>query len=657
MRVLMIAVLAWFAVAVCAAMPVGAAEAAPKPPDIGSFFQNSSFSGAHLSPNGRHLAIRIASKTSRATLAVLDLSTMKLNTVGSMRYVDLGRFAWVNDERLVYTLTDLHLAEAEIVSARGLYAVNRDGSGQRELVDRHGIGSEDLRILHANTQFMQTSPAKDSDDVFVWRPESWQGNELSHILFQRVNSRSGRTVTLDVPTNTVRTLLDKQGNARVIITREGEMLAVMFNDPATGKWRKLTEFHWSDEGFEPLLYGPDGVLYVRANKGRDKTALYRYDLAANKLEDKPLVVSDQFDVDGELITDGNKVLGFRYEIDAEVTTWFDPVMQASQKEIDALLGATTNRISRGMRSETPFLLVDAFSDVQPHVYYLYNTETRKLSKLGAANADIDPRRMSIKDMVRYKARDGLEIPAYLTLPAGGTGKNLPMVVLVHGGPWVRGGAWEFDREVQFLASRGYAVLEPEYRGSTGFGTRHFRAGWKQWGLAMQDDIADGAKWAIAQGYADPKRICIAGASYGGYSALMGLINDPDLFKCGINWVGVTDIDMLYSVRWSDSSVSEQKFGLPLLVGDRKKDEAQFRKTSPLHNAARVRQPLLMAYGGADERVPLVHGTRFRDAVKPTNPNVEWVVYGEEGHGWALLETRLDFWSRVEKFLERNIGKP
>jgi dipeptidyl aminopeptidase/acylaminoacyl peptidase len=223
---------------------------------------------------------------------------------------------------------------------------------------------------------------------------------------------------------------------------------------------------------------------------------------------------------------------------------------------------------------------------------------------------------------------------------------------------VRGKSWGWDPQVQFLASRGYAVLEPEYRGSTGFGSKHFRAGWKQWGLKMQDDIADGTRWAAAQGYADPKRVCIAGASYGGYATLMGLINDPDLYQCGIDWAGVTDINLLYDGHWnftSDLPDGWKQYGMPSLVGDQVKDAEQLKATSPLLQAARIKQPLLLAYGGADQRVPLPHGTKFYKAVKETNPNVEWIEYEEEGHGWALPKNRVDFWSRVEKFLDKNIG--
>jgi dipeptidyl aminopeptidase/acylaminoacyl peptidase len=247
------------------------------------------------------------------------------------------------------------------------------------------------------------------------------------------------------------------------------------------------------------------------------------------------------------------------------------------------------------------------------------------------------------------------MPAYLTLPPGERKTQLPLVVLVHGGPWARGASWAWNGEVQFLATRGYAVLQPEFRGSTGFGQRHFRAGFKQWGLAMQDDLADAARWAIAQGVADASRVAIAGASYGGYAALMGLVKDPELFRCAVSWVGVSDLNLLYSATWDDISPDFKRWGMPALLGDREKDAALLKANSPLTHAARIKNPLLMAYGGADHRVPIEHGRRLYEAIKGHNKNLEWVLYDKEGHGWALPETRVDFWGRVERFLARHIG--
>ena len=256
-------------------------------------------------------------------------------------------------------------------------------------------------------------------------------------------------------------------------------------------------------------------------------------------------------------------------------------------------------------------------------------------------------------MTRFKARDGLDIPVHVTRPVGQQG-TAPTVVMVHGGPYLRGAEWRWYAASQFLASRGYVVVEPEFRGSTGFGGRLFRAGWKQWGLAMQDDIADATLWAIKQGYADPKRICIAGGSYGGYATLMGLIRYPELYRCGVEWVGVTDIESMYTINWSDMSETWLQYGMPVMVGDREKDAAQLAATSPLKLARKLTQPLLMAYGTEDRRVPIDHGTQLRYAVEPYNANLEWVAYADEGHGFMLEANQLDFWSRVERFLERHL---
>jgi dipeptidyl aminopeptidase/acylaminoacyl peptidase len=331
-------------------------------------------------------------------------------------------------------------------------------------------------------------------------------------------------------------------------------------------------------------------------------------------------------------------------------------MKALQADIDTKLPDTFNALRPAKHSKENIILVSSYSDVMPGALYLYDLQSKELVLFGKTAPHIDPVRMAYKHPLRYGARDGLSIPAYLTLPNGVPPKNLPMVVLVHGGPSVRGGHWGFNREAQFLASRGYAVLEPDFRGSLGYGRKHEMAGWRQWGLGMQNDVADGARWAIAKGFADPKRICVAGASYGGYATLMGLVNDPDIFRCGVSWVGVTDINLLYSVTWGDMSEEARKYQLPLWIGDQVQDAAQLAATSPIVQAARIKRPLILAYGGSDSRVPVVHGTKFYSAVKAHNPDVEWIEYVNEGHGWRSMQANVDFWSKVEVFLNKHIGK-
>ncbi|MES2048473.1 MAG: prolyl oligopeptidase family serine peptidase [Pseudomonadota bacterium] len=633
-------------------------------PSIVSFFQNSTFSGAKLSPNAKFVAIRISTREGRAQLAVLDLATFKSTVVASFEESDIGEFFWVNDTRIVFNLTNLQLAQGDQYLASGMFAVNIDGSKFKQLVQTSSsfwkAGNGGRALLKWNTFLRGAIGNQESDEIYVVQPEAYDDKgQVDYVNLQRLNTLTGHITDVDMPLlHAHRWLMDGQGNPRVAVTYEKNIKAIHYKDPATEKWQKLTEFDaFTGNDIDPFFYDGDGKLIVTSNNGKDKTSLYIYDLAKNKMLDNPLVTSPDFDIKAEVISNNGKLLGVRYEIDAEVTQWFDPKMKTVQQLIDALLPNTVNQLSIAQRAESPIFIVKAYSDIQPALYLLFNAETKKLTKLGSVNSDIDPQKMGMKDMVRYQARDGLSIPAYLTLPKDSSKKNLPMVVLVHGGPFLRGGHWTWNADAQFLASRGYAVLEPEFRGSTGFGGKHFRAGWKQWGLAMQDDVADGTKWAIDQGIADPKRICIAGASYGGYSTLMGLVKDPGLYRCGINWVGVTDINLMYDVNWSDFSDIWKRYGMPLMVGDQVKDAAQLKATSPLENANKIKQPLLMAYGGADRRVPLIHGEKFYAAVKKENSNVEWIVYEKEGHGWSLVKTRVDFWSHVEKFLGKNIGNP
>ena len=265
--------------------------------------------------------------------------------------------------------------------------------------------------------------------------------------------------------------------------------------------------------------------------------------------------------------------------------------------------------------------------------------------------------MPSRKFVRYPARDGMSIPAWLTLPRGVEAKSLPLVVYVHGGPWVHGATWHWNDEAAYLASLGYAVLEPAFRGSTGWGYKLFRASFKQWGRAMQDDLDDAMDWVVKQGIADPARACIMGASYGGYAVMMGLARDPARWKCGINYVGVTDINLMFDVTWSDSADSTfMRYSAKERIGDPEKDAEQLRATSPLAQADRIRAPVLMAYGANDYRVPIVHGQKMKDALASRNVPVEWVVYADEGHGFLIQENRFDFYRRVAEFLDKHIGR-
>ena len=629
-------------------------------PAIEHFFGNAPFSAAMLSPDGRSLAVRLAVEGKRDALAVVDLASSKVTNVAGFSDADVFQFRWVNNKRLVLDTTNRQVGVGARRHGAGLYAVDRDGANFTQLASRHANGRQAFGILPGNTVMLGQEGAQDTNNIYVLGPEGSFNGQFEHANLISVDTLTGRPVTVSGPGHVYTWLLDQRGEPRIAVSIERDVTTVHHHDQG-GKWRAITSYNsytGNDRAIQPVAFGPDGTFYVEATAGKDKSALYAFDIKTGKIASNPLIVSAEYDFAGKLIMGKDRLLGARLVTDGESTIWFDERMKAVQKLVDERLPSTINIVSVPSRAETPWVLVESYSDVQPKIFRLFDTQSKTLTTVGETHPGIVPAQMGTQDMVSYKARDGLSIPAWLTLPSGKERTRLPMVVLVHGGPYVRGGSWGWDAESQFLASRGYAVLAPEYRGSTGFGWAHFRAGWKQWGLSMQDDIADGVRWAIEQGIADPKRICIAGGSYGGYATLMGLVRDPDLYQCGINFAGVTDISLMYG-HWSFASdMSERylKYGMPELVGDQEKDAAQLTATSPLAQAVRVRKPLLLAYGEVDRRVPLAHGKKFYAEVKATNPDVEWVTYPTEGHGLVDPKNRIDYWKRVEKFLDRHIGK-
>lgn len=643
---------------------------AQTPAPIAAFFQHPAFDDVVLSPNGKNLATRVVDKNGHDVLAVIDLESRAAKIVAGYTSEDIDRFQWVNDERLVYTLNNKQEAQGDAWLAPGLFAVNRDGSRLVQLAERDDIGIKESTHIKRNIlpwhTYLMGPGAQDSQFIYVRSNEyqfNGRGKSISHVNLLRLDTLTGASQVVNRPGPVHQWWLDHKGQPRLARTLEGPTATVYYLDPASDKWRAVASFDayvGGKDAFWPVGFGPDGTLYVSKTVHGDTSSLHRFNFGTGQVDPEALMAAPGYDFDADLIRNRGKLLGAMLLTDARATVWFDGAMQAVQSAIDKAMPATTNVISVAADPAAPNVLIESYSDKVPSRYALFNKQTGELSKIGESFPNIDSKAMGSQKMVSYKARDGLTIPALLTLPPGSSGKNLPMVVLVHGGPWVRGATVEWNAQSQFLASRGYAVLEPHFRGSTGLGYKHFAASFKQWGLAMQNDLADGTRWAIAQGYADASRVCIAGASYGGYAVLMGLVNDPTLYKCGVEWAGVTDINLLYTDTWlSESDVDDnyKQYGMPRLIGDPVKDAAQLKATSPIAQASRITQPLLLAYGGADRRVPMAQGKLFYEQVKKTNPRVQWLEYGSEGHGWYLPANRIDFWTRVDKFLAANIGKP
>lgn len=654
------------------ALAAAGAKPAPSVPlPVESFFRKPSIGAPTLSPSGKKIAMLVPTGSGRIGLAIADSATPdKFKGIAQFPDADLRSVTWVNEERLVFDLTDRQTALGEQLGT-GLYSVNADGSDFVWLIERTGNYRASAGTLRRPlpSRYRYAGPVHDgSDDVLVmrWVPTG-QGLPPESSMM-RLNTRTMATRSLfaqSVPSGAQGWLLDQQLQPRAVMTTDGKKRgAVHWRDPGAAGWTELYHFDATEaeNAVIPLAIDADGQLYVRA-PNRDAmdgtSALFRYNVKTRELESKPLLSLPGFDFSGEVLfdTETKALLGVRYLQEAEGVAWFESSMRAMQETIDKLLPSTNNEISCTRCVNAQHVIVTASSDIQAPVFFLFDRASAKLKLLGASRPWLDAAAMAgSQDLHRVKTRDGITIPVYVTKPRGKG--PFPTVVLVHGGPFVRGVEWGFNPANQFLASRGYMVIEPEFRGSTGYGSKLFKAGWKQWGLAMQDDITDATRWAIAQGIADPNRIAIAGASYGGYATMMGLVKEPGLYKAGINWVGVTDIELMYTIGWSDFLDADNpwvRYGMPRMIGDPDKDAAQLAATSPLKQAARIKQPVLMAYGAEDMRVPLPHGTKMRDAlIAAGNRDVEWIEYEGEGHGWNLEKNNYDFWTRVERFLAKHL---
>jgi len=635
---------------------------AAEPVPVATFVANPDISDVKLSPSGKYIALAIANKSGRTILAVSDAALSEPPVVvAASSLADIRSFEWVNDDWLVYNVVDLQSPLRGQDFGPGLFSVRRDGTRARHLIrvrwDEFTTGTNIQSTLLDPTHFFIETLSDGSSDVIVGQARFDNHGELISITPKRLDVSTGRAsvAALGYPEHTVDWVFDAKGVARVATTEHDGWAETFWRDGDPAPWRSLQRSRELDQPWRPIDVDAAGHLYVAARGAAGTTVVQRFDVATGKLDPEPLATAPGFDLEGGLVFDDpqEKLLGLRVVTDAETTVWFDPQRKKLQQLADARFPGRVNRIHcRGCGGDGA-MLVYSYSDHDPGSYSLYRPKTDTWSTLGVVRPAIDPRQMADLDLHRVKARDGLELPVWVTKPKRAKGP-LPAVLLVHGGPWERGVAWRWNPEAQLLASRGYLVIEPEFRGSTGYGRSLFRAGWKSWGTTMQDDLADAVRWAADQGLADPKRVCIVGASYGGYAALMAPIRYPDMFKCSVAYVAVSDPRLMFEESWQNDIGRQAHFSMREMIGDPEKDAALLKAAAPVERAAELKIPLLMAYGSEDVRVPLQHGAKMRAALRAAGHDPEYVVYSGEGHGFQKMENRVDFYSRMEKFLARHL---
>jgi dipeptidyl aminopeptidase/acylaminoacyl peptidase len=642
--------------AFAAACLVSIANAQDKIP-IENFFKLPEYGAMSLSPDGQNIAA-LSPVNGHQNIVIVNVKTKKAKAITGLEDRDVLAVSWLNSKRMIYSTGRLGELDRE-QRGGGIFAIDADGSSPR-LVAENGDEqtSSGQRETYRNQDIVRELP-DDSDDVIVEETIFSRGRQPQPGGLFRLNTRTGRKADISIGKPTTGAseewVVDAKGVARVFEVQDvSGHTQIFYRASESAPWKKLDEFNVdSPNTWSPRRVAEDNkTLYVSSRQQSDKSRIYRYDPEKNELGD---IVAQHPRVDlRTFVEDNGEVLGVAYNGDYPGVAWFDEKMAKVQGIADKAFPDNNNRLDPSR--DRNLVLITSSSDVMPRSFYLYDVKAGKMEWLADARPWIDPKKMSPMKPVRYTARDGLEIPAYLTIPKDSNGKKLPLVMVIHGGPNVPGDSWGWNPEAQFLASRGYAVLQPNYRGTTRYGWKHFRAGWHQWGLAMQDDITDGVEWLVKEGIADPNRVCIYGGSYGGYAAMMGVAKTPDLFKCAINYVGVTDLLLLLTASWSDTNHSDMAIeSNKRRIGEVDKDGERLRATSPVNLASRIKAPVLMAYGGADVRVVPEHGTSMRSAMERAGNTPQWILANDEGHGYRKLENQVMFYGAMEKFLEKNLG--
>jgi dipeptidyl aminopeptidase/acylaminoacyl peptidase len=653
--------------------PAAHAQVAPE-----RFFAAPLVRDALLSPSGTQLAVTTARGGTRVGLVLIDLQDLSKppRRLGGFEDVDIVGLHWMGEDWLLFSVTDLDASGgAAQQTGAGLYVVNTDGQDLRNLIRRRSffvveaspLARRGLETWWRLLKVPAPGPGVNPDEIIVGEARRAEDHVQTVPMWLNVRTMRTRQGDLKAPEGGAAAwLFDSFGKPRAAVTVHGLKRWVHVRLPGQDHWKPLTEQPVADEGIQLHSIDDNGQMLVTQFEGpQQRRVLKRWDADKNAPSAESWVRVDGFDFRGEVLREGTgaqqRMLGIRVEGETQHTVWFDEDMKALQQEADARWPGRLNRLScRRCAEPQAVVLLHSHSDRDPGELWLWRAATREWVRVARVMPDIDPADMAQVDFRRIAARDGRELPLWMTLPKGwAPGQARPTVVLVHGGPWVRGGFWRWEPLAQYLAAQGWVVLVPDFRGSAGYGQAHLRAGDRQWGRAMQDDVADALLWARQQKIAHPERACIIGASYGGYASLMGLVQHPSLYRCGASWVGVTDLMLLLQGHWwVDDDISDLARGesLKRTVGDAASDADALRQVSPVEQAARIQAPVLLAWGGRDRRVPPAHGERMREALQKAGVPHEVVVYEDEAHGWRKPANQVDFAKRLVGFLGRYLDE-
>ena len=594
------------------------------------FFKNPEKSGYQISPDGKYISY-LGPYKKRMNIFVRPIDSEKAKRITKVTDRDLGGYFWKSGSRLVY------LKDNAGDENFHLYAVNADGSGLKDLTPFDGVKADFVDVLEDNDNEMLIQLNKNNREFFD--------------VF-RLNINTGElTKIAQNPGNITGWITDHDGKLRVATTTDGTKSSLLYRETETDTFVSVITTNFK-ESINPLFFDFDNKnLYVTSNLGRDKAAIVKINPQTGA-ELSVLFEHSDVDAGGLFYSHKRKVLTA-----ITFTTWkkyrkfLDGPTLEMFENLGTLLPGYEIAISSSTKDEDTHI-IRTYSDKTLGAYYLYTFSSNKLEPIGEVSPWLKETEMAAMKPISFRTRDGLVINGYLTLPVGVDAKNLPVVINPHGGPWARDN-WGFNPEVQFLANRGYAVLQLNFRGSTGYGRQFWEMSFKQWGLNMQNDITDGVKYLIKQGIADPKRIAIYGASYGGYATLAGITYTPDLYAAAVDYVGVSNL-----LSFMQTIPPYWKPYLEMMhemVGNPDTELELLKTASPVFHVDQIKTPLFVAQGAKDPRVNINESNQIVEALKKRGVAVEYMIKKNEGHGFQNEENQFDFYKAMEKFLAKHLA--
>ena len=601
---------------------------------VEAFFQNPERSNFGISPNGKYLGW-LAPYENRRNIHVQEIGTKEVKRITHRTDRDIPGWFWADDDQLVYMQDNGGDENYHIFLAK------RDGSSEKDMTPYDGVKAEIIDDLKDVPNEMIVSMNKREPQLF----EPYRLNLLTGELTLLAEN-------LDLANPIMGYMTDHDGKIRVAMRLSGGVNStILYRDNEEEEFRAILTTNFKNT-FSTLFFTFDNKeLYCSSNMGRDKTAIVRFDPVEGK-EVSVLYENPDYDVSSLSYSRRRKVLtGISY------TSWKREVIFLD-KEIEFVYNRLYKELPNyevvisDMDDAENMYVVRTYSDRSLGSYYLYNKTADTLVKLADVNDKLKEEEMVEMKPITYTSRDGLTIHGYLTLPKGKEAKNLPVIINPHGGPWARD-SWGFNPEVQLFANRGYAVFKMNFRGSTGFGRSFWQASFKQWGKTMQDDVTDGVNWLIEQGIADPNRVAIYGGSYGGYATLAGVAFTPDLYKCAIDYVGVSNLFTFMETI--------PPYWKPLLdtmyemVGHPIADKVELEATSPAFHVDKIKAPLFVIQGAKDPRVNIDESDQIVKALRAKGVNVPYLVKENEGHGFSNQENRFEAYKAMSGFFKKYIG--